>query len=225
MDNVPSGEVKAVEQKVSSSLPVKVVGLSEVPATVTPIDSHAAYEQLRRIFPDGSPGLITLLLSLVWVETGRGRLVQYNAGNLTAAESYTGLAWRPPWFFDNGQLTPKMKRLHDLMVAGKAPRAFRAYTTLEAGFNDFGNQLKRRFPEVLAAAETGDPEQFVQALRVKYSGDYGPDHVKTFASLQREFAPLTGVKPAAPVAKPKPKPSQGPGLVAALVIAKLFKFL
>lgn len=171
-----------------------------VPATVTHLTALEALGSLLTVMPNLSRQSATLLLALIWVETGRGNVVQHNVGNLTAGASWTGAVWRPPWFELKPDASPRLQTLHALMLQGKAPSAFRAYETSEAGFRDFANVLNRQFPEVLAAATTGSADQLVNALKRRYSADYGKSHVQTFQRLQAEFAPLTAGMPAGTVA-------------------------
>jgi len=126
-------------------------------------------------------------MALVWLETARGKSVQnFNLGNISAGESFEGNAWRPPWFTPDDDSDRNVK-LHQAMLEGRAPRAFRAYDTLEAGAADFMRQLHRTFPEVLDAAADGDPTGFRDALAQKYSKDYENTPPENFASLAREF--------------------------------------
>lgn len=162
----------------------------------TPLTPGAAAVAVRSAyfeFFDEEPSrrLLELLLALVWVETGRGKSCQnFNVGNITAGSAFTGEAWRPPWFDldDGGKKTERDVFLHGEMLAGRAPSAFRAYPTLEAGCADFIRILNRSFPNVLEAAEEGDPDEFREALSEKYSKDYENRRVtETFRQLQAEF--------------------------------------
>jgi hypothetical protein len=141
----------------------------------------------------------TLLLALVWIETAHGHLMNNNAGNITASDKWPGNAWRPPWF-DLSQGAPgssawaptsaKLIELHERMLHGQAPSAFRAYDSLIEGFQDFARVLRSQFKSVLEAAKTGDARTFVTALHDSgYSRDYSPAHVPTMTALQAELAP------------------------------------
>lgn len=187
-----------------------------VPATVTQLTAAEAAGHLVAALPRLSRDAALLVLALCWVETGRGKAIQWNPGMVTAAENYQGYAWRPPWYEDRGDLTPRMRTLHELMLKGKAPKAFRAYQSASEGFKDWAAVLTKRYQNVLQAASTGDPSRFVAELKKGYSADYGPAHVKTFAHLQRELAPTidalnlpgTGLVPyqAPPTAQPSATP-------------------
>jgi hypothetical protein len=139
----------------------------------------------------------TLLLALVWIETGHGHLMNNNAGNITAGPQWPGNAWRPPWFdLSTGvpgssawaPTSAKLLELHEKMLHGQAPSAFRSYDSLLAGFQDFAHVLQHQFKSVLDAAKTGDARAFVQALHDSgYSRDYSPAHVPSMTALQAEL--------------------------------------
>ncbi len=159
-----------------------------VPAVVTPITAEQARVALVAAMPGIDRESGTLLLSLVWIETGRGHLMNNNAGNISAGPQWPGNAWRPPWFDLSTATTPHLLELHDRMLHGQAPSAFRAYDSLLAGFQDFAHVLQHQFQSVLAAAKTGDARAFVQALHDSgYSRDYSPAHVPTMTALQAEL--------------------------------------
>lgn len=187
--------------------------MNEVPMTKTPVTAADAKAAVAAAFRDsmGRPATdkeLPLLMALVWLETGRGKSVQnYNLGNISAnEETYSGDAWRPPWYPEPGPDTSARNvKLHQDMLDGKAPKAFRAYDTLQAGAEDFTNQLKKSFPEVIDAAGTGDATEFRDALAQKYSKDYKNTPPATFESLAKEFgATDEQVKPA-PTPAPAPK--------------------
>lgn len=162
-----------------------------MPATRTPVTAERARDALLSVLPGLSRQAATLLLALVWVETGRGNVINNNPGNFSAGASWSGEAWRPPWYLDTSH--PQ----HARMLAGQAPSAFRSYPTLAAGFEDFAVGLVRTFPTVLAAAATGDPAAFVRALHDSgYSRDYTAAHIGTFSALQHELAPIVASLPA-----------------------------
>ncbi len=159
-----------------------------VPATVTPLTPTEAAGRLTA-YPATNRDSGPLLMALIWVET-TGRPIAYNVGNITAGDRYQGDFWRPPWFEVGPQASPRLLELHERMKRGQAPKAFRAYASFADGFHDYMTQLGSTFPEVLAAANTGDAAQFVQALSLKYSRDYGPKHVRSFRALQTQFEPF-----------------------------------
>lgn len=161
-----------------------------VPAVPTPITPEQARVALVAAMPGIDRESGGLLLALVWIETARGHLQNWNAGNITAGPQWQGDAWRPPWFEVTAEtaLHPKLIELHQKMLHGEAPSAFRAYGSLLEGFQDFARVLRAQFPSVLAAARTGDARAFVQALHDSgYSRDYSPAHVPTMTALQAEL--------------------------------------
>jgi hypothetical protein len=165
-----------------------------VPRITTPISEGEAAGVVVRAYHDlfgrdPTKRALVAMLSLIWIETARGRAVKnHNLGNITSSETRDGDAWRPPWFdFDGGDpaaMTDRNLSLHEQMLQGKAPRAFRAYGSAEIGAADFVRQLRSSFPEVLEAAELGDPDLFRIALSQKYSKDYAnPAATKAFAEF------------------------------------------
>lgn len=147
---------------------------------------------------------LALVLALVWIETGAGdSCFNWNLGNITAGESYGGDAWRPPWFEPGDDANARTLRLHELMLKGQAPRAFRAYASLDAGAHDLMLRLEHDFPEVLDAAASADPDTFREALAEKYSHDYqNKASTRTLAALMREFGGI-------PKASMRPPPAAG----------------
>jgi hypothetical protein len=178
-----------------------------VPRRNTPITAAVAVTAVRNAYfdffdEDAPRKVLELLLALVWVETGRGKSCQnFNVGNITASNAFSGDAWRPTWFDldDGGKKTERDVFLHNEMLAGRAPFAFRAYPSLQAGCADFIRILDRSFSNVLEAAEDGDPEEFREALAEKYSKDYdNPRHTETFRLLQQEFRGILDGTPGIP---------------------------
>lgn len=161
----------------------------------TPLSAEHKRDALAAALPGLDRESAALLLALVQVETG-GVPMNNNAGNISASSRWEGDAWRPPWF-EPGNPNPKLAALHERMLKGEAPSAFRSYPTAAAGFADFARVLKSTFPSVLAAAKTGDPRDFVLALHDSgYSRDYSAAHIPTFVSLREKFAPLVAHLPA-----------------------------
>lgn len=161
-----------------------------VPAVVTPITAEQARVALVAAMPGIDRETGTLLLALCWIETAAGHLVNFNAGNITASDKWPGGAWRPPWFELSPSSPAHMVDLHEKMLHGKAPSAFRAYGSLLEGFQDFARVLRAQFASVLGAAATGDAAAFVRALHDSgYSHDYTPAHVPNMQHLQQQLAP------------------------------------
>ncbi len=164
----------------------------EVPRRGIAIGKQEAFDALSKAMGGMSRELAAMLLSLAWIETGGGTFQNYNPGNLTAGPKYTGKVWRPPWYPEpSADATQRTKDLHAAMLKGTAPSAFRAYDTLAQGMSDWVAALKHSFPEVLQAAEQGNPETFRQALSQKYSHDYrNTQSTATFAKLKKGFDPI-----------------------------------
>ena len=130
--------------------------------------------------------LAGLVLALAWIETAAGKSIQnFNFGNISASSRWDGDAWRPSWFEVNDASSERDKALHEAMVKGQAPQAFRAYPTADAGMRDFVRVLRGTFPEVLNAAEGGDAEKFRQAISLKYSKDYARNPAAVTSNLSK----------------------------------------
>lgn len=129
------------------------------------------------------------MMALVWIETARGNSIQnFNFGNITVPESYSGKAWRPPWFEVTPESSERNKTLHEAMLAGKAPKAFKAYDSADEGALDYLAFTKRVFPGVLVAAKSGDADTFRKELAKGYSKEYeNPKATATIATFQSEF--------------------------------------
>lgn len=136
-----------------------------------------------------SRNLAELMLAQGWgLETARGESnIQHNYGNISG--SYQGAFWRPPWFEVTDESSDQMKFLHSEMLANRAPRSFRAYPDHETGVRDYVSMLRRRFPSIVAAGESGNLQAFAEAVK---SSGYCPDcapsaTVRTFGAFQDEF--------------------------------------
>ncbi len=185
-----------------------------VPTVKTIVTKQQALAALMDAWGQGlTRELARGLLSLVWIESGAGKLNNFNAGNISAGPSYAGKVWIPPWVAEPGPDTSARNiDLHAKMLKGQAPSAFRAYDSLSQGFSDFVAQLRHTFPEVIAAT-TGTPDGFRQALSLKYSHDYkNPAATNTFTQLWHDFDPVVALLPATPeVVPPLPLPDPPPG--------------
>jgi hypothetical protein len=160
----------------------------EVPRTVTPLALGAIRPLIEAAFAGLGRPLSALeavnFAALVAIETARGQSVQNgNVGNITAGPTYTGPVWRPPWFQDEAH------PLHAVMLAGKAPSAFRAYDSLAAGAKDFAQLLlSEKYAPLVRAANQPSADVFRVALSERYSPDYkNPKSTATLEALQREF--------------------------------------
>lgn len=117
------------------------------------------------------------MLAQMGLETGwKGEECwNWNLGNISAdPQRWTGDYWVPPWVHN------ERDPLHELYVAGKVPKAFRAYADLEAGVRGYVTALQRYFPEILAAYKTQDPMTVWKAIRAHYM----PDKLSTAKEYQ-----------------------------------------
>lgn len=209
----------------------------QVPATYTPVAESQAVAYLTVALtlalkqnPPEQIGVYTL--ALAWIETGAGQsLIQNNPGNMSCyadGRDWSGDYWRPPWF---DSTDPKYAALHERMLNGQAPSAFRAYPTQEAGWAAFVHEVVRR-KGLLAAMMADDPLAVVRALRGSgYSADYRDEVAKSFASLVKAFrsrgafAPYIGVEldglPSASTAPPAAPKKVGGGGGGGAVLALL----
>lgn len=166
---------------------------SVVSATKTPVTEQEAVvlltTALTKSLGQPPPEHIGLyLLALAWIESGRGKsVVCNNPGNLMARgyrrgseySVWSGNYWRPEWFSSPGQL-------HDAMVSGNAPSAFRAYPSAVDGWEDYVALVVKK-QELLTSAMNDDVSDFVRALHATYSPDYSDSHVGTFRALITDF--------------------------------------
>lgn len=165
-----------------------------VPRTPTPLPMSAfpglIGDAFERIGKPLTPTQEVNLAVVACIETGRGKSVQNNnIGNLSAAPSYAFEVWRPPWFEAPGpNASERNRRLHVEMKQGRAPSAFRAYTTPDEGAEDYARMLLKTFPNVLEAAKTVNANALRVELSKAYSKDYAdPRHTVTLARLQAEY--------------------------------------
>jgi hypothetical protein len=98
------------------------------------------------------------LWTLLANENNEGKaIVNYNWGNLsTSGEPH--LYWEPPWVhpaefeaLPDGPKKERYRHEHENMLAGKAPKAFRAFTSHQEGAHAWFAQLKRRYQRILDA--------------------------------------------------------------------------
>jgi hypothetical protein len=162
-----------------------------VPRTRTPLPMGTlpgligdAFERIGRPL---TPTQEANLAVLAAIETGRGQSTQnFNIGAISAGPTYPFEVWRPPWF--EPEPGERNARLHTEMKKGRAPSAFRAYTSAEEGAEDFARVLLSQHQNVLEAAKVVNADLLRRELAKAYSKDYAnPRHTETFARLQREF--------------------------------------
>jgi len=111
--------------------------MPEVPATRTPA-SMAEIAAALDAQGERPRNKRALLLAQISLETANGQsMVQHNVGNLAvpqSAQSGATTFWRPPWFAPPTEATSERNReLHQLMLDGKEPSAFRAFSSLGDG--------------------------------------------------------------------------------------------
>lgn len=220
--------------------------VARVPTVVSQQD---ALESTRRLWPSvfgeqPSSQALALILALEWIETAQGkRCFNNNAFNVSAGSTYPNDAWRPPWFdFDGGtNVTDRNVQLHEAMLKGNAPSAFRSYTTLDAGVTDGLRVLRKNNASIIAAAKTGDADKFRTELSQLFSPDFSNPHATdTLGTFRDSFLALMGVpvpvnpvspgNPVQPAPAPAPGVSSGAGMaigfgVAALAVGIFFATL
>jgi hypothetical protein len=157
------------------------VEVSRTPTPLTRAQMAAllvpAYVQRFGELPDRNRA--ELLLALACLENANGKaIIQFNWGNLSVFPSEAVPYWRPPWFdlVEVEALPPGPKRtrlldLHQRMLDHKAPSAFLALSSHEAGLQRWLGDLQRR-PSVLAAASSGDATTFAHQI---FESRYCPD--------------------------------------------------
>jgi hypothetical protein len=121
--------------------------------------------------------LAELELAHAWgLETSRSKgMWFFNWGNLSAGGfkrtpdgpverlSWPGDVWRPPWF--ESPPAAEYAALHEKMLAGKAPSAFRALGSHAEGVEGYQRLLARPgFAPMLRAGELGDARAYAQAV-------------------------------------------------------------
>jgi hypothetical protein len=142
------------------------------------------------------------LAALVAIETARGKSIQNgNVGNISAGASYGGAVWLPPWVELTEASSARDRALHEAMLAGRAPRAFRAYESVQEGARDFARfLLAPAYAPLLRAADSNDVDAFRRELARRYSADYSnPASTRSLAQLVTELggAPVAGAGAAA----------------------------
>lgn len=189
-----------------------------VPMTNTPIAFKAIPGIVKEAItkelgsePDSTT--INNLSALIALEVGRGKsLHNHNLGNISVAESFTGKAWRPPWFEITDSSSALNKFRHSEMLKGRAPRAFRAYDSITEGAGDWARRMRTTFRDALDAAG-GSTEAFRLALSKGYSHEYAdPKSGVTLAALVKEFGGDPGTNLL---------PTTGRGVGAGLLLAGL----
>ena len=127
-----------------------------------------------------------LLLAQLRFE-GLGACNNHNVGNITTNDA-TRDFFRPTWFVPDDPTDAQQVKLHALMLAGKAPRAFRSYVDFPTGFADYVRVLQKQFPSILTAAATGDANATASAIKTSgYTPDAPSSLGSTLASIVQGF--------------------------------------
>lgn len=160
-----------------------------------------------------------LLLAQLRFE-GLGACNNHNLGNITADDRKPGDFFRPVWFTVDGNPEPgspwatnraRLLELHQRMLEGKAPRAFRSYPTFDAGAADYVRELQTQFPSILAAAATGDAQATADAIkRSGYTPDAPASLGSTLATIVSEFDARGLLVELPPLGHPAPPPAPPP---------------
>ena len=168
--------------------------MPEVPRMRTPITMADASRQLVRAFAARGVALdrdqAALILAQVALETRQGNSCDnHSPGNITAHEQGQREFFRPAWYIIDATSSPKLIDLHNQMLQGKAPNAFRSFNSFEQGFDDYAGELAGRFHAIVNAAATGDALQVAGAIR---SSGYTPginltQVAASLDSLRRQF--------------------------------------
>lgn len=153
---------------------------TELPRTATP-ETPATLRQLLRRALDSrglviGPGAADVLLAHIELETGRGtHIFQHNVGNLVASDSWPGDFWRPPWFQLSENASADLRAKHAAMLEGRAPRAFRAYQSADAGMGDYVELAQRL--GLIDAARNGT-RSFAQRVVEQFSPFADPEKLE-----------------------------------------------
>ena len=147
----------------------------EVPLTATPLapeqTSAALLDAWRRVF-GGRPtrSQAEWLLSFLWNENRKGQsIIQHNWGNLST-KNFNAPYWRPPWYrLEEIEQMSEPRRstmlaIHQRMLEGKEPEAFRAFEDHATGAQIWLERLRERFPEILTAAQHGSAVALQDAI-------------------------------------------------------------
>lgn len=137
--------------------------MAEVPATATPLAASETAPAFLTAWAQVFGGAPTRsqaewLLAFLWNENAKGRaFIQHNWGNLSTSGN-SGDYWRPPWFDPaKFELLPEPKRslyrsIHERMLRGEEPSAFRAFSSHEIGAIVWLERLRDNFPSILEAS-------------------------------------------------------------------------
>jgi len=173
-----------------------------------------------------------LELAHEWIETKRTEAMwRHNWGNLSAGGyvegqerlSWNGDIWRPPWFAPGEGASPRMLEIHEKMLAGREPSAFRAYGSHQDGAEGLLRLWSRPgYLPLRKAAQTGNPTAYAKAVvstgyctnRGCQPDQLGPSLARVVAQFRRDrvFAGL-GLSRSS-----SPSSGAGVALLAAVVL-------
>lgn len=180
----------------------------------TPVTAAQALDSTKRLWPavfgeQPSNQALALVLALEWILTGQGqRTFNWDIGNVTAGAQWPNDAYRPPWFdYDGGtNVTDRNVQLHQSMLKGQAPAAYRSYTSLDQGTTDFLRTLRKNNGAIVVAAATGNADTFRKQLAALLLPDFSnPQTIDTLEQFRDQFLPLLGE--AVPKSDPGPSPA------------------
>lgn len=145
--------------------------MPEVPRVQTPATVGEVRDALRDAGVSAVAAAV-LVRHLQWEHGGALAAVQnWNFGNFTVRETADVQWYRPPWFEVSGGASARLVELHEAMVRGEAPSAFRARGGLEEGVREYVAGLRRSFPGLWRAAVLGDADGYaLEVVRSGYAG-------------------------------------------------------
>jgi hypothetical protein len=209
--------------------------------TLSAPEAAAVLVAAHRAVTSSAPTLARAELELAhaWgLETNRSRgMWRYNWGNISAGGfvqrpegpvevlRWKGDVWRPPWFEPGPDATPATLALHEKMLAGKAPSAFRALGSHVEGAAGLVRLLERPgFAPLKRAAESGDATAYARAVvSTGYCTDrncqpdrMAPKLVELVSEFRRDKV-FQGLELAAPVRRSSSSGAAGFALLVGLV--------
>jgi hypothetical protein len=203
-------------------------------ATAAARELVAAYQAVTGKPP--SLPLAELNLAHQWLETkGTKAMWRYDWGNLSAGGfvngeeklSWKGDVWRPPWFEPGEGADARTLDLHEKMLAGTAPSAFRGYQSHAEGAEGYVRLLLRPgFAKLLQAGAQGSPRAYAQAVvdtgycrdRGCQPDQMGPALTKVVAQFRRD-----GVFKTLGLSRPSSGSSSGAVVLVGLVLWSEFQ--
>jgi hypothetical protein len=197
--------------------------MPEIPRVSTPISEAAAADELvHALEAQGetpNQAQAALLLAQLIFEGAIVACKNHNVGNITTTSDASKDFFRPIWFDLADPEIPALKpadkakivALHEQMVKGKAPRAFRSYDDFTAGFHDYVWELIHQFPDIIAAARRGDADAMAAAVKKHYTPDAPSSLPATLASISAAVLARGRFAQLPPKASPAQTPASEPG--------------